>query len=117
MIPDTGVYNTGGGVTTPPRQQYERTYTASWSGSYANRGAYNSYYGSQCIQGYYSSNNGVQAALIGFPSSLASDLEGASIQSVELYLYYAHWYYNAAWKGRDQGAWSRVEAGDLQLRR
>ncbi|WP_314250900.1 hypothetical protein [Streptomyces sp. DSM 40907] len=97
-IPDTGVYNTGGGVATPPKQQYERIYTAAWSGSYANRGAYNSYYGSQCIQGYYSSNNGVQAALIGFPSSLASDLEGASIQSVELYLYYAHWYYNAGGK-------------------
>ncbi|WP_327385561.1 hypothetical protein [Streptomyces sp. NBC_01207] len=97
-IPDTGVYNTGGGVATPPKQQYERTYAASWSGSYANRGAFNSFYGSQCIQGYYSSNNGVQAALIGFPSSLGSDLAGASIQRVELYLYYAHWYYNAGGK-------------------
>ncbi|THA38116.1 hypothetical protein [Streptomyces sp. A1547] len=97
-VPDTGILNAGGGTATPPKQQYTKTYTASWSGSYANRAGYNSYYNSQCVQGYYSSTNGTQAALIGFPSSLASDLAGASIQSVELYLYYAHWYYNSGGK-------------------
>ncbi|MCZ0983961.1 hypothetical protein O1L60_45185 [Streptomyces diastatochromogenes] len=93
-VAETGLYNTGGGTTTPPKQTYVKTYNASWSGSYANRSGYNSYYGSQCLQGYYSSTNGMQASLIGFPAALGTDLAGASIQKVELYLYFAHWYYN-----------------------
>ncbi|MFF2566691.1 hypothetical protein [Streptomyces sp. NPDC058084] len=97
-IPETGQYNTGGGTTTPPKKTYTKTYAASWSGSYANRGAYNSYYGNQCLQGYYSSTNGMQAALIGFPSSLATDLSGAVIQKAEIYLYFEHWYYNSGGK-------------------
>ncbi|MFD6534945.1 hypothetical protein [Streptomyces goshikiensis] len=94
-IPDTGVYNPGGGTVTPPKQQYEKYYSAAWSGSYANRGSYNSYYGNQCLQGYYSANNGMQASLIGFPAALNSDLAGAAIQQVQLYLYFAHWYNNS----------------------
>ncbi|MER6253576.1 hypothetical protein ABT224_19700 [Streptomyces sp. NPDC001584] len=94
-LTDTGVYNTGGGTATPPKQQYEKYYAASWSGSYASRGAYNSFYDSQCLQGYYSSNNGMQASLIGFPGALNSDLAGAAIQQVQLYLYFAHWYNNS----------------------
>ncbi|MFZ3475364.1 hypothetical protein ACODT3_42330 [Streptomyces sp. 4.24] len=94
-IPDTGVYNTGGGTATPPKQQYEKYYAAAWSGSYANRGAYNSYYNNQCLQGYYSSNNGMQASLVGFPAALNSDLAGAAIQQVQLYLYFPHWYNNS----------------------
>ncbi|MFJ2752634.1 hypothetical protein [Streptomyces sp. NPDC087297] len=94
-LTDTGVYNTGGGTATPPKQQYERYYAAAWSGSYSNRGAYNSYYGNQCLQGYYSSNNGMQASLIGFPASLNSDLAGAAIQQVQIFLYFAHWYNNS----------------------
>ncbi|MFD5878495.1 hypothetical protein [Streptomyces yangpuensis] len=97
-IPDTGVFNTGGGIATPPRQQYERYYTASWSGSYANRGGYNSHYGNQCLQGYYSATNGMQASLIGFPGELNTDLAGAAIQQVQLFLYFAHWYYNSGGK-------------------
>ncbi|NML55186.1 hypothetical protein HHL19_35325 [Streptomyces sp. R302] len=94
-VPETGVYNTGGGTATPTKKNYTKTYAASWSGSYANRSSYNSYYGNQCIQGYYSSTNGMQAALIGFPAALTSDLSGAVIRKVELYLYYEHWYYNS----------------------
>ncbi|MFI5688614.1 hypothetical protein [Streptomyces sp. NPDC051636] len=97
-LPETGQYNTGGGTTTPPKKTYTKTYAASWSGSYANRGAYNSYYGNKCLQGYYSSTNGMQASLIGFPSSLATDLSGATIQKAEVYLYFDHWYYNSGGK-------------------
>ena len=96
--PETGQYNTGGGTTTPPKKTYTKTYAASWSGSYANRSAYNSYYGNKCLQGYYSSTNGMQASLIGFPSSLATDLSGATIQKAEVYLYFDHWYYNSGGK-------------------
>ncbi|MEV5451330.1 hypothetical protein [Streptomyces sp. NPDC052535] len=92
-VPETGGYNTGGGSEPDPVRQYTKTYTASWSGSYANRSGYNSYYGAKCMQGYYSSNNGVQASLIGFPAALGTDLAGATIQKAEIYLYAEHWYY------------------------
>lgn len=97
-VPETGQYNTGGGTATPPKKTYTTTYSASWSGSYANRGSYNSYYGNKCLQGYYSSTNGMQASLIGFSSSLATDLSGATIQKAEVYLYFDHWYYNSGGK-------------------
>ncbi|MFK0159114.1 hypothetical protein ACIQVK_44475 [Streptomyces sp. NPDC090493] len=94
-IPKTGGYNTGGGSATPPVVQYTKTYNATWSGSYASRGSYNSYYGNSCMQGYYSSTNGMQASLIGFSSALGTDLSGATIQKAEVYLYFDHWYNNA----------------------
>ncbi|MEU0427103.1 hypothetical protein ABZ235_26455 [Streptomyces canus] len=94
-IPKTGGYNTGGGTATPPVVQYTKTYNATWSGSYASRGSYNSYYGNSCYQGYYSSTNGMQASLIGFSSALGTDLAGATIQKAEVYLYFDHWYNNA----------------------
>lgn len=97
-IPETGGYNDGGGTTAPPIQRYTKTYSASWSGTYANRGSYNSHYGNKCIQGYYSSTNGTQAALIGFPSALGSDLSGATIEKAEVYLYFEHWYANSGGK-------------------
>ncbi|MFE6186494.1 hypothetical protein ACFQ6U_18925 [Streptomyces sp. NPDC056465] len=94
-VPETGAYNTGGGIVTPAKKSYTKIYNASWSGSYANRSQYNSYYNSQCVQGYYSSTNGMQSALIGFPASLATDLSGAAIQRAEIFLYYEHWYSNS----------------------
>ncbi|MFI7415383.1 hypothetical protein ACIBU0_42785 [Streptomyces sp. NPDC049627] len=94
-IPKTGGYNTGGGSATPPVVQYTKTYNATWSGSYASRSSYNSYYGNSCMQGYYSSTNGMQASLIGFSSALGTDLSGATIQKAEVYLYFDHWYNNA----------------------
>ncbi|MDH6449681.1 hypothetical protein M2155_002089 [Streptomyces sp. SAI-119] len=97
-IPKTGGYNTGGGTATPPVVQYTKTYNATWSGSYAARGSYNSYFGNSCYQGYYSSTNGMQASLIGFSSSLGTDLSGATIQKAEVYLYFDHWYNNSGGK-------------------
>ncbi|NEW73770.1 hypothetical protein [Streptomyces rhizosphaericus] len=97
-IPETGGYNTGGGTATPPVTKYSKTYAASWSGSYANRSSYNTSYGNRCVQGYYSSGNGTQAALVGFPSALSTDLSGAKIIKAEIYLYFEHWYSNAGGK-------------------
>lgn len=97
-IPKTGGNNTGGGTATPPVVQYTKTYSATWSGSYTNRGSYNSYYGNSCYQGYYSSTNGMQASLIGFSSALGTDLSGATIQKAEVYLYFDHWYNNSGGK-------------------
>ncbi|MFG3263452.1 hypothetical protein [Streptomyces bobili] len=97
-IPKTGGYNTGGGTATPPVVQYTKTYNATWSGSYAARGSYNSYFGNSCYQGYYSSTNGMQASLIGFSSALGTDLSGVTIQKAEVYLYFDHWYNNSGGK-------------------
>ncbi|MEU5181161.1 hypothetical protein AB0G49_14025 [Streptomyces longwoodensis] len=94
-LTDTGVFNTGGGTAAPAKKTYTKTYGAIWSGSYANRGAYNSYYGNQMMCGYYSSANGVQASLVGFNAQLATDLSGATINKAEVYLYFDHWYSNA----------------------
>ncbi|MFG2143681.1 hypothetical protein ACGFRG_05710 [Streptomyces sp. NPDC048696] len=94
-LPSTGGLNPAGASQPLPKPlptRYTKTYAAAWSGSYANRGSYNSYYGSQLVQGYYSSTNGTQAALVGFPTALANDLAGAKIESVQLYLYFEHWY-------------------------
>ncbi|MFH8466057.1 hypothetical protein [Streptomyces sp. NPDC017991] len=98
IVLETGVYNTGGASTTPPPQKYVKTYSASWSGSYAARGSYNSYYGNKMMQGYYSSTNGMQASLVGFPAAMTSDLSGATISKAEIYLYFDHWYSNAGGK-------------------
>ncbi|MFE1206336.1 hypothetical protein ACFW5V_32135 [Streptomyces sp. NPDC058762] len=97
-VVETGGYNDGGGTTAPTPQKYTKYYNASWSGTYSRRSSYNSYYGNTCMQGYYSSTNGVMASLIGFPSSLGSDLSGATIIKAEVYLYFDHWYANAGGK-------------------
>lgn len=97
-LPRTGVANTGGGTSAPPLVQYTKTYSATWSGSYSNRGSYNSFYANSCYQGFYSSTNGMQASLIGFPSALGTDLSGATIVRAEIYLYFDHWYNNSGGK-------------------
>ncbi|MEU6475341.1 hypothetical protein ABZ858_00350 [Streptomyces sp. NPDC047017] len=97
-IPETGVYNVGGGTTTPPKKTYTKTYAASWSGSYAKRAGYNGYYGNQCLQGYFDSTNGMQASLVGFPAALGTDLAGAVIEKAEVYLYFDHFFYNGGGK-------------------
>ncbi|MEW1700117.1 hypothetical protein ACIQCR_17165 [Streptomyces sp. NPDC093249] len=97
-IPETGQYNTGGGTALPPIRRYTRTYKAAWSGSYSARGAYNSFYGNKLMQGYYSATNGMQSSLVGFPTSLGTDLSGATIEKAEIYLYYDHWYANSGGK-------------------
>ncbi|WP_370419019.1 hypothetical protein AB8O64_11230 [Streptomyces sp. QH1-20] len=95
-ITSTGTYNTGGASTKPAPQRYTKVYDATWSGSYADRGAYNSYYGTKMLQGYYSATNGMQASLVGFPS--LGDLDGAVIIKAEVYLYFEFWSANAGGK-------------------
>ncbi|MER7759480.1 hypothetical protein [Streptomyces sp. NPDC097619] len=97
-IADTGVYNTGGGASTPPRKTYDKVYNAAWSGSYGGRSSYTPSYGNQLMQGYYSSTHGTFASLFGFPPALATDLAGAQIERVLVYLYFEHWYSSSGGK-------------------
>lgn len=94
-IPDVAVVTTAGGTAeppTPPVKRYVKTYTRSWDGSYLN-GSYTSWSAGNCYQGYYSSGT-PSRSMIGFPS-MTSDLSGATVEKIEVYLYFAHWYYNA----------------------
>ncbi|MGI5337649.1 hypothetical protein ACQEVS_09760 [Streptomyces sp. CA-181903] len=97
-LESTGVYNRGGASTKPPSKTYTKVYDATWSGTYANRSSYNSYYGNKMVQGYYSSGTGTQAALAGFGANVASDLAGAKLLSAEVYLYFETWYSNSGGK-------------------
>lgn len=82
---------TGG---TPPTQQYVKTYAANESASYqedgSNRGV------ASCYQGRYSATNGNQFSMIGFDdATIRSNLSGATINKVELYLNNNHFYSNS----------------------
>lgn len=91
---DIAITNDGGATPPTVKKTYTRTYAASWSGSYDGAGAYNSFYGNGVNQGYYSSTNGNQKGMVGFPSTVATDLTGATVNKVEVYLYANHWFYN-----------------------
>lgn len=87
-------YDMGTGTGSPPTQ-YTKTYSANGSASY--QGDDDERAGiAECYQGQYSSTNGNQYSVILFPySTIASDLSGATINKVEVYLNNNHWYYNS----------------------
>lgn len=87
-------YDMGTGTGSPPTQ-YTKTYSANGSASY--QGDDDERTGiAECYQGQYSSTNGNQYSVILFPySTIASDLSGATINKVEVYLNNNHWYYNS----------------------
>ncbi|MEV4741565.1 hypothetical protein [Streptomyces sp. NPDC049555] len=96
-LPETGGLNAAGGSSSQPApkpvpQQYTKTYTATWSGSYDRRSSYSDFYADKILQGYYSETHGTLASLAGFSSDVAKDLAGATVQRVELFLYFDHWY-------------------------
>lgn len=88
----TSTFSLGTGTT--PVQTYVKTYSANWSDSYQADGDKRGI--TQCYQGYYSSTNGNQYSLIGFPySTIQADLANATITKVEVYLNNNHWYNNS----------------------
>lgn len=90
-----GTYDASGGGT--PVQQYTKTYSATDSASFDSSGGNRSGYDSgHCFQGYYSGTNGNQFSLVTFDySTIASNLSGATINKVEVYLNNLHWYNNS----------------------
>lgn len=86
---------TGSGGGGSPPTQYTKTYSANGSASYQGDDDIRSGIG-EVYQGQYSSTNGNQYGVILFPySTIASDLTGATINKVEVYLNNNHWYYNS----------------------
>lgn len=85
-------------------QQYTSTYSATWTRSYYGNDTLNpSFRGVKLCQGRYGNPDirwegdmGIQKSSAGFDSSkIRSDLNGASIEKVEVYLHNEHWWYNA----------------------
>lgn len=82
------------GSGSPPPTTHTTTYNCNASDTYqqggSNRGL------TECYQGYYSSNNGNQWSLIGFPTAtIQSDLSGATVTKTELFLTNIHWYFSS----------------------
>lgn len=74
-------------VTAKTKKTATKTLAASWSKTYQGDGDARTV--SECYQGYYSSTNGNQRSLVGFPAlGLPA---GSTVTKVELYLYAAHW--------------------------
>lgn len=91
---DYDTYDSSGGGGSPVTQ-YTKTYSANGSASYQGDDDIRSGIG-ECYQGQYSSTNGNQYSVILFPySTIASDLSGATIKKVEVYLNNNHWYNNS----------------------
>lgn len=79
-------------------QQYTTQWIATWSQSYTDNNSRKSgNEGNLLYQGRYSANaGGTHKSLCGFNmSDMRSQLSGAKIDNVEIYLKNSHWYYNS----------------------
>jgi len=77
-----------------PVSTYTKTYNATWSRSWTGGDSTYETNGT-LVQGYNSPypSNGNMKSWIGFDySQIQSDLSGATVKKVEVYLYYWHWY-------------------------
>lgn len=97
---DDGQASAGGasGVAADTPTTSVKTQTASWSAAwshtYRGNNTQRTDVGSEAIQGYADGFNGNQLALIGFPTSIATTLSGATINWIEVEVYFHHWWFN-----------------------
>jgi hypothetical protein len=79
--------------TAPPRRSHTSENVATYLRSY--RGNNETYLDGQAYQGYGGSSYvGVSRSMIGFPD-LTGELAGATIENIEVYLNFTHWWNNA----------------------
>lgn len=85
----------------PPTKTYKKTYNANWSRAWNNGGAAVYATNGDLKQGFISGSGaggalGNAVSWIGFPfSTIQSDLSGATVNKVEAYFYFNHWYNDA----------------------
>lgn len=79
-----------------PGGTFTERYDAEWSQAYKGDNSRNTF-DPDPVQGFFSSLNGNQRSLIGFPTSqIQSDLANAvSVTRVRVFLYFEHWYFNS----------------------
>lgn len=85
----------GGGGTQPmPKTTYTKTWNAVWTRGFNAHGIRGD---GQLVQGYYDDGfNGDNTLMIGFDDiGMRADLSGAVINSVSVFLYSWHWYFNS----------------------
>lgn len=86
---------TSGTVDPDPVSTYVKTYQANWSRTWNNSGADVNVTNGEIDQGNIS-GFGNRISWIGFPfATIQSDLSGATVKKVEVYLKYYHWYNNS----------------------
>lgn len=100
-VEDAGAYvepsaipTDGGGTEAPPEVTYETTWKSTWARAFNQHGRRTD---GQYAQGYYPDGyNGDNMVMFGFnDADIRSKLSGAKVNSVKLYLYSNHWYYNS----------------------
>lgn len=106
-LPNGGQMSTGGGiamtgqappppppVVAPPRN-FTQEFGFTWMQSYRGNGLPYDNDGGHAYQGYGGSSFvGSARSMIGFPD-LTGLLAGATVNSIEIYLYFSHWWYNS----------------------
>lgn len=98
---------TNGKWVTISEEKHTKTWNASWTQSYGNdnkqkpaysdlKRLYQGHFGDPDL-GWYGDYWGRQRSMIGFPSGMSSELKGARIEKLELYLHIQHaWYWAGA---------------------
>lgn len=103
VIDDVGEYDegfmldgaaSGGDPGTPPpptpTKSYTKTLVASWTRVWQGSDIRTDT--TDAVQGFNAWQN---YAMIGFPTTLYTDLNGSTVQKIEVYLYAYHWYYGS----------------------
>jgi hypothetical protein len=87
------ISKSSGAPDPDPVTTHTKTYSATWSRSWNSSGSDVYETNGTIKQGYYSGyGNGI--SWIGFDySQIQTDLTGATVKKVEVYLYFWHWYY------------------------
>lgn len=74
-------------------RDYVKTYDCTWGRTWRASGSLRTDVGADLIQGQAATSGATNNyAMAGFPSQIASDLAGATVSKVELYLYAHHWW-------------------------
>lgn len=82
----------------PPTKTYTHTYSATWSRSWNNGGSSVNVTNGELSQGQSpaTTSYGNRLSWVGFNfNDIQSDLSGATVKKVEVFLYFTHWYNNA----------------------
>lgn len=87
------VLNVAAGSVAPAKRRHVKEYSGTWGASFALNGAPAPAMDPKAVQGHYPGAP-QRMGMVGF-QPMTSDLSGADIEKVELYLYTPHWYYSS----------------------
>lgn len=82
-------------VPAPVREtrDYVKTYDCTWGRTWRASGSLRTDVGSDLLQGQAATSGSTNNyAMMGFPAQIASDLAGATVSKIELYMYAHHWW-------------------------